>query len=89
MYSKSKMGDTNNFFFTAISYAILTNNVINMKGKMDVSIAITIIQFLSTLLQYLHKSNPTPQQKLVCNFYQKSDILVSFLLVPVCRGGNL
>ena len=44
---------------------------------------------LSKFLKYLHRSNPTPQQKLSCNYFQKSDILAYFPLVRICRGGNL
>ena len=44
---------------------------------------------LSKFLKYSHKMNPSPQQKLACNFFQKSDILAYFVLVPLCRGGNL
>ena len=44
---------------------------------------------LSSLIKYLHKRNPIPQHKLICNFYQKSDILAYFPLVLLWRGGNI
>ena len=62
-------------FLTEKSYYIYTDNVNNMKVKVAVLIAIVVIKYISALLKYLHKRNPTSQQKSACNFYQESNIL--------------